>query len=292
MTLGGGQVVNPHPARRWRRFQPGLVAQLETLARGSPEDILLHTLSAIEPASLKSLVERSGVNARSAEPTLAVMIENHRVVPLGTVQSPLATSNTAAISIGGWHTLAGRMADILTDYHVQYPFRPGMPREELKSRLQGRGDRWSTKLFNELVARALAENVLQEHGEYLCRPGFLITFTSDQQKRADSLLAAFHREPYTPPSVAESTAMTSPEIVSALLYQGALVRLSEDVLLLRETYEEMTSRILAFIKQHGSMTVAQVRDEFNTSRKYALAIMEHLDERKITRRVGDERVLR
>jgi selenocysteine-specific elongation factor len=40
------------------------------------------------------------------------------------------------------------------------------------------------------------------------------------------------------------------------------------------------------------MTVAQVRDEFNTSRKYALAIMEHLDERRITRRVGDERVLR
>jgi selenocysteine-specific elongation factor len=71
-----------------------------------------------------------------------------------------------------------------------------------------------------------------------------------------------------------------------------LVRLSEDVLLLRETYEEMTSRIMAFIKEHGSMTVAQVRDEFNTSRKYALAVMEHLDERKITRRVGDERVLR
>jgi len=43
--------------------------------------------------------------------------------------------------------------------------------------------------------------------------------------------------------------------------------LSEDVLLLKETYEEMTSRIVAYIKKHGSMTVAQVRDEFNTSRK-------------------------
>jgi len=49
---------------------------------------------------------------------------------------------------------------------------------------------------------------------------------------------------------------------------------------------------VAHIKAHGSMTVAQVRDQFNTSRKYALALMERLDELKVTRRVGDERVLR
>jgi selenocysteine-specific elongation factor len=300
MTMGGGRVVNPHPARRWRRFQPDLLAKLEALARGTPEDLLLHALSAIEPASLKSLVERSGVDAKSAEMALAAMIENRQVIPLGPLQSPLATSSTPAISMGGWHNLASRMEHVLTDYHAQYPFRPGMPREELKSRLrnadagpmQGRGDRWSTRLFNELVARGVTEGILQERSETLCRPDFRITFTAESQARVDSLLAAFRREPFTPPSVTESTAMTGPDVISALLYQGVLVRLSEDVLLLRETYEEMASRIVAFIREHGSMTVAQVRDEFITSRKYALAVMEHLDERKITRRVGDERVLR
>jgi selenocysteine-specific elongation factor len=50
--------------------------------------------------------------------------------------------------------------------------------------------------------------------------------------------------------------------------------------------------IVDFIKANGSMTVAQVRDQFGTSRKYALALMERLDELKITKRVGDERVLR
>ena len=86
--------------------------------------------------------------------------------------------------------------------------------------------------------------------------------------------------------------MADAEIVSALMYAGTLVRLSEDVLFLKETYDEIASRIVAHIREKGSMTVAQVRDAFNASRKYALAIMEHLDERKITRRVGDERVLR
>jgi selenocysteine-specific elongation factor len=300
MTLGGGRVVNPHPTRRWRRFQPDLIAKLEALARGSPEDILLHTLNAIEPASLRSLVERSGVDTRSAEAALASLIENHQVILLGPLQGPLAASNTPALSMGGWHNLASRMEDTLTEYHAQYPFRPGMPREELKSRLrsadtgrvQGRADRWSTRLFNELVAGGAADGILQERGETLCRPDFRITFTPEYQARVDGLLAAFRQEPFTPPSVAESTAMTGPDILSALLYQGVLVRLSDDVLLLKETYEEMTSRIVAFIKEHGSMTVAQVRDQFNTSRKYALAVMEHLDEKRVTRRVGDERVLR
>jgi selenocysteine-specific elongation factor len=48
---------------------------------------------------------------------------------------------------------------------------------------------------------------------------------------------------------------------------------------------------VAHIQREGSITVAQVRDQFQASRKYALALMEHLDERRVTKRVGDKRVL-
>jgi len=291
VTVGGGQVVNPHPRRRWRRFQRDVLDQLEALARGTPEDLLLHALATLEPVSLKALVEGSGLAAATAEATLAGMIAKGQVLPLGVAQPPLVNSNTPALSIGGWHRLAARMADVLAEYHAQYPLRPGMAREEFKSRLQGR-DKWSPKLFNELIARGIAERVLTEAGEYLCRPGHRIVFTPEQQARVTALLDAFRRQPYTPPSMSESSTVTSPDIVSALLHQGILVRLSEDVLFLHDTYDEIVAGIVAFIREHGRMTVAQVRDTFNTSRKYALAIMEHLDDRKVTRRQGDERVLR
>jgi len=291
MTIGGGTIVNAHPRRRWRRFQPDLIAQLEILARGTPEDLLLHALTTAELSSLKAAVERSGLDAATAERTLAGLIAGGQIIPLGVAQPPLAGSSAPALSLGGWHALAGRMAEALADTHAQYPLRPGLGREELKSRLQGR-EKWPAKLFNELLARAVAEGVVEEAGETVRRPGYQITFTPEQQGKVNALLAAFRRQPYTPPSMAEAVAMSDAEIVSALMYQGVLVRLSEDVLFLRETYEEMVRRIVAYIKEHGSMTVAQVRDEFNTSRKYALAIMERLDEQKMTRRVGDERVLR
>jgi selenocysteine-specific elongation factor len=291
LTLGGGNVVNPHPRRRWRRFQTDLLAQLENLARGTPEDLVLHALQSREPVPLKVVAEASGLDTVTAEGVLAGMMEKVEIIPLGAMQPPLARSQTLVISAGGWRMLSARMAEILADYHAQYPLRPGVAREELKSRIQGR-EKWSPKLFNELVARGVAEGTLAEVGEMLYRPGFRIAFTPTQQLKVEGLLVAFRKRPYTPPSMAESLAQTDPEILSALVHLGMLVRLSEDVLLLGETYEEMVSRIVAFIRANGSMTVAQVRDEFNTSRKYALALMERLDEQKVTRRVGDERVLR
>ena len=74
--------------------------------------------------------------------------------------------------------------------------------------------------------------------------------------------------------------------------RGRLVRISGEVFFLAATYQEMVQRILDELQTNGKITVGEVRDLFGTSRKYVLALMEHLDERKITRRIGDERVLR
>ena len=57
-------------------------------------------------------------------------------------------------------------------------------------------------------------------------------------------------------------------------------------------YQEQVDKISAYITEKGEITVGDVRDMLGTSRKYALAFMEYLDQRRITRRVGDERVLR
>jgi selenocysteine-specific elongation factor len=291
MTVGGGRVVNAHPARRWRRFQPEVIAQFEALSRGAPEDLVRHALAAHELAPIKAVIERSGMEVGLAETTLAAMLAEGQAIALGAAQAPLRNSTTPVISLGGWRRVAERMAATLEEYHGAYPLRPGMAREELKSRLQHR-EKWSPKLFNELAALGVAEGVIEEAGDLVRLPGYQVTFKPEQRARVDALLAAYRRQPYTPPSAAESVAMTSADIVSALVSQGTLVRLSEDVLLLRETFDEMVARIVAFIQKNGSMTVAQVRDEFTTSRKYALALMEYLDNQKVTRRVGDERVLR
>ena len=172
-------------------------------------------------------------------------------------------------------------------YHREFPLRRGIPREELRSRLG-----LTARAFSELAALAVETGTLADENAAFRLPDHSIRLTPAQQKQMDALQRQLAASPYAPPSVADSERAIGSELLAALIEQGKLVKVSADVAFLSETYREMTERIVQFLRDHGTITVAQVRDMFGASRKYALALMEHLDERKVTRRVGDERVLR
>jgi selenocysteine-specific elongation factor len=143
-----------------------------------------------------------------------------------------------------------------------------------------------------MMARAVAEGIVEEGNVLARRVGFRVTFTPEQEQAIRSLLSTFEQQPYTPPSVADAVASVGAEVFQALVDQGHLVKVSEDVVFSTPVYQHMVVKIKAFIEREGSITVAQARDLFQTSRKYALALLEHLDAQRITRRVGDARVLR
>jgi len=86
--------------------------------------------------------------------------------------------------------------------------------------------------------------------------------------------------------------LPDPELLAYLEDQGEIVRVSPEVVFAVGAYDGMVDGIVAHLRAQGTITLAQVRDSFRTSRKYAQALLEHLDQRRITRRVGDERVLR
>jgi len=183
--------------------------------------------------------------------------------------------------------LRNRLTGEVEDFHHTYPLRQGMPREALKSRLK-----LDTRLFNEAVTRAAAEGALVESETIIRLPEHAVRFSPDQQALINCLLREFQRTPYTTPSYKDSVAAVGEDVVLALIETGQLVRLGPDVLLLSETYDELVTWVKEYIAEHGSVNVGQVRDAFNTSRKYALALLEFLDDQRITKRVGDERVLR
>jgi selenocysteine-specific elongation factor len=196
------------------------------------------------------------------------------------------------ITRSGWGALRERLEALLKGYHGQFPLRAGMPREEVKSRLASHVARLPSRLFNEIVDWSFAEGWLAETGGALRLAAHQATFTPKQQQAVDYLLYTFRQEPYTTPSVTQCEDQVGSEVLGALIEQGILLKLNEDVIMLVETYEEMQGRVAAHLREHGSITVAQVRDMFGTSRKYALALLGYLDEKRVTRRVGDERVLR
>jgi selenocysteine-specific elongation factor len=246
---------------------------------------------------------RSGLPRQQATESLhslvgegQILVLDDRFPPGEEIRSVPASS--LLITRSGWGALRERIEALLKEYHRQFPLRAGMPREETKSRLAQQLPKLRalpTRLFNEIINRAISEGWLADAGTGADRVRLAShqpRFSRQQQQDVDFLLFTFHQQPYTTPSVAQCEEQVGSEVLNALIEQGQMVRLNEDVILLTETYTEMQDRIVSYLQEHDSITVAQVRDMFDTSRKYALALVGYLDERRITRRVGDERVLR
>jgi selenocysteine-specific elongation factor len=162
-----------------------------------------------------------------------------------------------------------------------------MPRSELKSRLK-----LETRLFNEAIQRGQQEEDLAATENTVRLAAHRVKFAPAQQAAVDKLLADFRRVPYNTPLPKDVAAALGDEVMQSLIEGGQLVRLSPEVILLADTYHEFVAWLRNYLRQQPTINVAQVRDVFNTSRKYALALLEYTDEQRLTKRVGDERVLR
>jgi selenocysteine-specific elongation factor len=131
-----------------------------------------------------------------------------------------------------------------------------------------------------------------DEGETVRLPTHAVRFSAAQQAQVDALLARCQAQPWATPAVKECRAVLGDAVYEALLRQRQLVQVNAEVVLLGRTYDEAVQRVRDLIMQHGSITAAQVRDAFGTTRKYALGLLEHLDASGVTRRVGDARVLK
>jgi selenocysteine-specific elongation factor len=133
---------------------------------------------------------------------------------------------------------------------------------------------------------------LVEQGPLVLLPGHAIRFTVSQQSKVDRLLKRFAANPNAPPSPKECQAEVGEDLYQALIDLDELVQVSPEVVFRKVDYLKMVETVRQLIRQNGSLTAAQARDHFNTSRKYILGLLEHLDAVGMTVREGDARRLK
>lgn len=282
-TIGGGVVIDPQPHRRYRQHDKAAVARLETAARGTPGAILSQALEALGIAPLQAAIAKAGLEAAVA---VEAVNELRAAGSLVELEGEALTASRAT-----WSRLADELQRTLAAYHAQFPLKAGMPREELKSRLS-RHAALTPRVFNAILAHAEGQGLITTQAASVRLSAHTVAFTPAQQTRINALLADLRRDPYNTPLPKDCAARVGEEVFAALVELGRLVQVSPDVVFLPETYAQMVERIKAQARANGRITVGEVRDLFKTSRKYALALLEHLDAIGVTKRVGDERVVR
>lgn len=280
-------VIDPHPKKRHRRFDEAALAQLESLRRGSPAEVLLQSFLAAGCTPIRDGVARSRLADDAAEQALCDLVAEGLLVVLEPGE-PHRAADLLAWAAPLWQAETGRAERELEAYHRANPLRRGMPREELKSRLKI----GSPRVYNAAARRWAADGILGESGSLVWRAGFEVKLNPQQQSAADRLLAKFAQNPFSPPSAKDAQAEVGDDLFDALVGLEALVAVSPDVVFRKEDYDRMVAMVREHFAREETLTVVQWRDRLNTSRRYVLAFLEHLDAAGVTVREGDARKLR
>jgi selenocysteine-specific elongation factor len=166
------------------------------------------------------------------------------------------------------------------DYHRQLPIRPGIPKAEINNKIK------LGKHFQDALQKLFSEGFLVEESSLVHLPDFRIKISPAQQLQIDTYLRQLKLNPYSPaPDIS-----LEQDLLNFLVYRGEVIKTAGGVVFAAAAFNQMVSLILAHIKKNGKITVAEARDLLGSSRKYVLALLEHMDEMKLTKRVGDERI--
>ena len=274
-TLGGGRILETNASRR-KRNDPTTISRLQTLASGSNEDIKFNALMDIEPATIVELAGATGSTHKEVVAAIDILESQGRILIIG-------TDPKYFVSIDGWERLENTAIQLLSTFHSSYPLRRGMPLQDFRGRLK-----LNSSPFNAIVDSLIKLEKISTSDSTIRLIGHIASLSPDQEMKASKYLKEITNDRFSPSTLQGIDI----ELLQFLSERGEVVRVGEEIVYPTNAYKEMESKIIDSGSDGQEITINSVRNIFGTSRKYTLAILEHMDSKGLTRRVGDSRFLR
>jgi len=288
ITIGGGAILDPNPPRE-RRSRAKVVEHLRVLERGSAtERIERHLLAArFAPVTSDELRGRSDLDAATVAQSLRELAAKGTAVLVG------AKGEGGALHAERVALLEKEILVRLAEFHAKEPLKDGLAKEELRSKLppQLMPATFGWMLMRLTEGRRIA--VERDKVRLATHRPTLSAAEEDLKAKIETAYRGAGFQPSTPDGVFASLPADR-KLVQAIFRRmvddGVLVKIKEDIFLHRECYQELRERVLAHFRTQPRINVGTMKDLFGVSRKYAIPFLEHLDDVRITRRQGDERV--
>jgi len=276
-TIGGASVVEVH--RHHRRREANLLEQLATLAGADPVTLARRRLAESRvPLALSELAREGDLsvdsltNALRADPDVLVLDGRFAIA----------------------HDAAGRAAEAVLEqveaFHRAHPLRPGLPREALKPQAEG----WDPRAWTQFLGR---QATLVVERDYVRRQDFRPDPSQADLAARAEILARLAEAGLAPPAIGTllEAAGVRPaqagDLLAWMVEKGDLVRIDEQVYVTADAFRVAAERVREAIRREGPLGTSALREVLGTSRKYAVPLLERMDEARITRRTGDTRVL-
>ena len=276
VTLGGGIVVEPH-AKRHKRNHPGTIEALNLKRVGSGEDLVILSTDKPIPVQINSIVKETHLSEDSVNKILLQIIKSKKIVRI--------EFNRIAYyqSLSKWTEQVEKIKNNLYQYHQMFPSKLGLRKNELNKKLN-----LSAKSADVILS------TIEISGEIIIENGYARlschspTLSNTEESEAQLFLSILKERNFSPPT----TSLPSTEITENLVARGKIIKINEQIFYETDIYNIMLAKFVDFLKKHEQINISEVKELFNVSRKYALAFAEHMDQKQISKRMGDIRILK
>lgn len=286
-TIGGGEILTVGASRR-RRPLAEIVNELEILRTGGDRARLQVYLrqGGANGLAAGNLEARSRFYGPALQSLLGKMRADGELRVLEEVGQRFLDNRT-------YTAVVSQIRARVEEYHRSFPLKPGIPKGELRSRFPQLEDRVFLWFLDSLVKE---KNVVVER-EIIRLPAHRVTLADDLQQVKVRIEELFRRKGVQPPGLEEvyrTLGLKVPrdrELINVLVNEKRLIRVKEQILFHVEALEAAEAALVGYLKDHREITAAQFRDLLSISRKHAIPLLEFFDNRRVTMRVGDSRVL-
>jgi selenocysteine-specific elongation factor len=287
VTIGGGTLLDVDPPR-FKRRGPALVAHLTLLQTGDPEAVLEEHVRHVGAAGVRlaTLAGRVPFGPAQLKGLLDALQAAGRVI---------AVERDWFIHPESFARLSTLVVDTLTAFHHAGPLKPGMSREELRSRAGGADER----VFAFLLSALSADGTVKTERDKARLASHEVRLSPDQQRVVDRLEDDFLRAEAAPPSAEEALGRAGlgggdeeHELFQVLVQAGKLVRVKESLFFHARALDTIQTKLVALLRERKEIGPADIKDLLGISRKYAIPLLEFFDQRRVTARVGERRILR
>lgn len=287
-TFGGGTVLNP-AADKHKRGQEEVIESLRLKKTGTDMEILEQMVNEESRRfpEAKDLAAWMDLTVSEAEKMLDTLRNKKKILHL---------NDGSFVGKAYWEKVSELANQVLAHFHRENPIVEGMDREELKSRLAERMHLKSGKKAEALMAELEKRKVITIQGSIVSVAGFTVSYSDEASQMMTDMENIYKKAGIEVPSTDELVGAykdrkQARQVLSELTKKGILVKAGTGVLMHKEHWDRALSVLRDHLASHPQITLGEFRDLLGTSRKYAVMLLETYDQMKITKKIGDARVL-
>ncbi len=277
-TIGGGTVLDAN-SKKHSSADESLVETFKIKEAGEPKEIveshLLQMRGFVEP---KEIIETLSFSEVMLKELIEKLEEEQKVIAVG----------NQLIHYKNLDALIEQSEKLIDDYHKQNTLKKGMSREEFRSKMQFK---LKPKEYDIYLEHLTSKKPIVADKNIIKKADFEIVYTPEQQKIKEDILSRVKKEALTPSLVKDYIDTPQKQaVLDGLLEEEKVIKVSEELIYDKDIIFKIQQEVQQILEDKKELQMADIRDKYELSRKFVIALLEYFDRVKITKRVGDKRV--